>query len=379
LRRPPIIYDPALFTESRATPRTDDPFEVMWLQQLKRIKDDARLLIVPTEDQDTRERLERQATYLNLGISVLGLALGFVPVLGEVLLAASVIQLGEEVYAGIKAWRADDKVAAINYLFDIAQNVTLLAGPAAASKTLKAPAGVDALVPVRLENGARKLWKPQMAPYAVEGVGLAGIKPDAQGIYTRNGQSYIKLDDKVYSLHTEASTQVFSMRHPTDPTAYRPKLQHNGMGAWTHELDRPLEWTRLQLFRRLGPDAQALSARAADHLLAATNTSDAVLCRLLIDNLSTPALLADGLKRMALIERIEAFIARMQRAQTGHMSDADIQLNVLPQLPGWPADRVLRVVSDDGQAFKEYGKDLVSRLPRLQVSESQVAKGDLRG
>ena len=377
LRRPPIIYEPALFTESRATPRTDDPFEVMWLQQLKRIKDDARLLIVPTEDQDTRERLERQATYLNLGISVLGLALGFVPVLGEVLLAASVIQLGEEVYAGIKAWRADDKVAAINYLFDIAQNVALLAGPAAASKTLKAPAGVDALVPVRLESGARKLWKPQMAPYAVEGVGLAGIKPDAQGIYTRNGQSYIKLDDKVYSLHTEASTQVFSVRHPTDPTAYRHKLQHNGMGAWTHELDRPLEWTRLQLFRRLGPDAQALSARAADHLLAATNTSDAVLCRLLIDNLSTPALLADGLKRMALIERIEAFIARMQRAQTGHMSDADIQLNVLPQLPGWPADRVLRVVSDDGQAFKEYGKDLVSRLPRLQVSESQVAKGDL--
>ena len=377
LRRPPIIYEPALFTESRVTPRTDDPFDVMWLQQLKRIKDDARILIVPTEDQDTRERLERQAIYLNLGISALGLALGFVPVLGEVLLAVGVIQLGEEVYAGIKAWEAGDKVAAINYLFDIAQNVALLAGPVAASKTLKAPGVVDALVPVKLESGARKLWNPQMAPYAVEGVDLGGIKPDVQGIYTRNGQSYIKLDDKVYSLHTEAATQAFSVRHPTDPMAYRPQLKHNGMGVWTHELDRPLEWTRLQLFRRLGPDAQALSASAVDRLLAATNTSDAVLCKVLIDNLSTPSLLADGLKRMALIERIEAFITRMQSAHTGHASDADIQLNVLPQLPGWPADRVLRVISDDGQAYKEYGKDLVSRLPRLQVTESQVAQGDL--
>lgn len=209
----------------------------MWLQQLKRIKDDARILIVPTEDQDTRERLERQAIYLNLGISALGLALGFVPVLGEVLLAVGVIQLGEEVYAGIKAWEAGDKVAAINYLFDIAQNVALLAGPVAASKMLKAPGVVDALVPVKLESGARKLWNPQMAPYAVEGVDLGGIKPDVQGIYTRNGQSYIKLDDKVYSLHTEAATQAFSVRHPTDPMAYRPQLKHNGMGSG------PMNWT----------------------------------------------------------------------------------------------------------------------------------------
>ena len=94
------------------------------------MKDDARVLVVPTDDEDTKSRVTRLASYLNLGVSLLGIALGFVPILGEVLLAVSVVQLGTEVYEGIKAWRRGDRVQALEYLFDIVQNLALAAGTA---------------------------------------------------------------------------------------------------------------------------------------------------------------------------------------------------------------------------------------------------------
>ena len=97
LRRPPIINEPALMSETRHLPKFDDPFLIAWGLQLAKIKDDARLLIVPTEDEDSKSRLARQASFLNLGVSLLMVALGFVPVLGEILLVTSVMQLGVEV------------------------------------------------------------------------------------------------------------------------------------------------------------------------------------------------------------------------------------------------------------------------------------------
>lgn len=54
--------------------------------------DDARVLAVPTGDEDSADRLARLQAYTELGLDLLGLAAFFVPGLGEVMLGAIAIQ-----------------------------------------------------------------------------------------------------------------------------------------------------------------------------------------------------------------------------------------------------------------------------------------------
>ena len=377
LRRSPIINEPALMSESRHILQSEDPFDVAWRLQLAQIKDDARLLIVPTQDEDSKSRLARQASFLNLGLSVMALALGFVPVLGEILLLTSVIQLGVDVYEGIEAWQRDDRAAALEHLFDLAQNIALAGSASAAARVLKPSPFVDALVPVRAVSGQQRLWKPDLTPYEFKKVSLTGLKPDAQGLYRVSGKQFVRLQDKVFCVTTDTDAQTGFIQHPDDPQAYTPRLKHNGNGAWRHELETPMQWSRMQLLRRLGPDAQAFSDTTLEHILASTDTREQVLRELHMDNRPPPGLLADSIKRVRLSETIERFIVQMKQAVDLTVENATLQLELLPQLPGWPLDRVLRVVDMDGVTLKEYGRQLQALHPRLQIAEVQVKNGDL--
>lgn len=377
IRRPPIIDEPALFLETQHIPQSQPPFEVAWRLQLEQMKDDARVLVVPTDDEDTKSRVTRLASYLNLGVSLLGIALGFVPILGEVLLAVSVAQLGTEVYEGIKAWRRGDRVQALEYLFDIVQNLALAAGTAGAAKALKPSAVLDGLIPVTTVQGHKRLWVPDLKPYEVRNISLGGIKPDAQGVYFFEGQSYINLEGKVYRIKADPLSTQSYIQHPNDPQAYTPKLHHNNHGAWTHELDNPQLWRREQLCRRLGPDAQVLSSHSMDAVLQASNTTDDMLRALFTDNLPLPPLLADSIKRAGLCERVERFILQMKQGVITGSDNTDLQLELLTELAGWPSGQVLRVVDVKGGTVKEYGSELAAMHPRMQITDAQINNGDL--
>lgn len=62
-----------------------------------------------------------------------------------------------------------------------------------------------------------------------------------------------------YQVKIDTATQRCHIQHPTEPYTYTPRVRHNGSGAWVHELDDPMQMSRMQLFRRLGPAAQGLS------------------------------------------------------------------------------------------------------------------------
>ena len=377
LRSPPIINEPALMSESRHVPQTDDPFVVAWRLQLAQIKDDARLLVVPTEDEDSKSRLERQASFLNIGLSLLTIALGFVPVLGDILLVTSVIQLGVELYDGIKAWEQGDRAAALEHLFDIAQNFALVASSAGAAKVLRPEPVVDALVAVRSVTGRQRLWRPDLEPYAVKNGLLAGLKPDAHGLYSVGEKQYLQFEQQIFRVEVSPDSRQGVIRHPTDPQAYRPRIEHNGSGAWVHELETPRKWSRMQLFRRLGPEVRGFSDATAEQVLLATDTREAVLRKLYMDNRPMPPALADSIKRVRLSEMIESFIAQMKQGVNSSPDNGPLQLELLTRLPGWPADRVLRVVDMQGVTIREYGSDMAPSNPRLQVVETQVSRGDL--
>ena len=377
LRRPPIINEPALMAETRHLPQSGDPFMLAWRLQLAQIKDDARLLIVPTEDEDSKSRLARQASFLNMGLSLLTLALGFVPVLGEFLLVTGVIQLGVEVYDGIKAWQRNDRVAALEHLFDVAENLGLIAAGSAAAKVLKPSPVVDALVAVKTVKGEKRLWRPDLRPYQYPSQSVSGLEPDAQGLYRTGNKQFIRLDDKVFQVKTDEQTQRWHIQHPTEPQAYTPRVRHNDNGAWIHELDDPMHMSPLQLFRRLGPEAQRFSDATAQHILAASNTSDAVLRKLHMNNLAPSPALADSMRRVRLSEKIDSFILQMQQGVNLSPDNAQLHLDLLTRLEGWPADRVLRVVGMDGGIVKEYGPTLDPLHPRVQIAQAQIENADL--
>ncbi|WP_300730411.1 NEL-type E3 ubiquitin ligase domain-containing protein [Pseudomonas sp.] len=377
LVRSPVITEPALFAVTQAVAQAADPFRVAWALQLARLKDDARLLVVPTADEDSKSRQARQATYLNTGLSLMTLALGFVPVLGEVLLAASVVELGVDVYNGIKAWQHNDRVAALGYLFDVAESAALAGATAGAVKALKAQPVVDALEPVKLANGQARLWKPDLMAYQHPRTRVAGLKPDAQGIYSVDTRQYLLLDDAVYSLKMAPGAREGVIEHPSDPQAYTPVVQHNGQGTWVHEADMPGQWSRLRLFKRLGYQVQGIDDTVAEAILALTDTREPMLRTLYRDNLGVPPLLANTLSRVRASEYLTGFIARMTQA-SGHVAeDAQLQLQLLPQLPGWPPHKVVRLLSNQGALIKEYGQNLSTPGGRVQVTQAQVDRGDL--
>lgn len=378
LNRPLIIRGPAIISESRYIPQRGDPFDIAWRLQLAQIKDDARLLAVPTADEDVKSRLERQVAYLNAGLSVLTLALGFVPVLGEIMLAFGVLQVGADIYQGIKAWQSDDRVKALNYLFDVAQNVALVAIPGVVKGLKPRPEPVvDGLHQVTLGNGQKLLWRPDLTPYKHKPYLLMELEPDAQGIYTKDNQDFIRIDDAVYRVKVDRTTRQGHILHPDDPTAYTPKLRGNARGGWVHELENPLHWSRQQLFQRLGPETQSLSAETTEHILQITRTSEDVLRRVHMDNLPLPPLLADCIKRVSLSEQVEAFMRDMKAGIDSHPEYAPMQLDLLTRLPGWPADRVLRVLDEQGVIVSEYGHDLLTTGPRLQIAQAQIDNGEL--
>ncbi|SEC31526.1 C-terminal novel E3 ligase, LRR-interacting [Pseudomonas taetrolens] len=378
LLSPQVITESVIMVETRHVDQSGNPFEVAWQLQRAQIMDDARLLAVPTADEDSKSRLKRQVEYLNAGLSVLTLVLGFVPVLGEILLAFSLIQVGLNVFKGIQAWQRNDRLKALDYLFDVAQNLALVAVPAAAKGLRSSPEPVvDKLVRVTLSNGEKRLWKPDLTPYQEDPARLWGLEPDAQGIYSRDDKAYIRLDSAVYRIKADRSTGQGVILHPDDPSAYTPKVRGNSGGQWAHELEDPLRWPRLQLFRRLGPAAEALSDVNAEHVLQITGTSDDILRKVHMDLLPMPALLADCLTRVSLVDQVESFVAHMKAGMDGRAEFAPLQLEVLTRLPSWPADRVLRVVDKRGGIVREYGYLQIASGPRLQIAEAQIRKGDL--
>ncbi|SDU88272.1 NEL-type E3 ubiquitin ligase domain-containing protein [Pseudomonas mucidolens] len=377
LRRIPISNSYISINDLHHLSHQDDPFMVTWQLQWAKIRDDARLLVVPTEDEDSKSRLERQATYLNVGLSALTLALGFVPVLGEIMLASSVLQLGVDIYEGISAWQHNDRVEAVKHIFDVAENIASAAITSGALRALKPAPVVETLMPVKSVNGQKRLWRPDLKPYESADISLSGLLPDAQGIYSKDSKQFIKLEDKVYEVGTDTQTQHYFIRHPHDPLAYTPRLTHNLSGAWLHEGETPQQWSRTKLFRRLGPEAEEVSDTAIEYLLKACNVNDDVLHKIHMDNLAPPPILLDNIKRVRLSEKIERFIALMQQGNSGGAEFSALQLELLTGLDGWPLNSVLRVVDAQGSTLKEFGNDLLPTHPRIQIVERQIKNGDV--
>ncbi|SMF40323.1 MULTISPECIES: NEL-type E3 ubiquitin ligase domain-containing protein [unclassified Pseudomonas] len=299
---------------------TQPLFAFLRASRIDKMLDDARVLAVPTADEDSKARDERLRGYQQAGLTLLNLAGLFVPVVGELMLAVAAVQIADEVYEGYQDWQLGDRQGALEHVFSVAESVALGAaigaGTAVAGHVLKRIVFVDELSPIRTDAGHVKLCAHDLSAYRVkeQGVTVGELIPE-------DDQWQLKLHEASFQLAGYKDGEHLFIRHPQRSEAFQPMLEHNGTGGWRHALERAEEWAEpARLMRRLSAELADVSDEDVRRVLDSTGFDDAQLRRLHLENAPPPARLLDALERYRLHEQFptvqgEAFEFLVSTAQ----------------------------------------------------------------
>ncbi|PWB33949.1 hypothetical protein DCO48_08190 [Pseudomonas sp. SDI] len=326
----------------REVPIHGELFGLLQDQHLSKLKQDARFLAVPSADVDEQARERRLAYWEDIGLNVLNTLAFMVPAVGAVMLLVTAVQLLDDVVEGVHAWENGEIDELWAHLRSIGLNVALMIGfgvAGRAAEPMLACELVDGLVKVRLPNGNFRLWKPSLGNYASD-VDLGAAVADSQGVYWRGTSSYVRIDGRTFEVHRDEAGG-WSLGHPEFAEAYRPALRHNGQGAWRLRDESPLDWSRQQLLRRIGPLAEGVTDELLEAAAQISGCGDDLLREMHLHGRRVPPLLRDTLERLRLEQRLDNALNDLRN---GHPLRAEVTLGarLAVTLPGWP-QRLLAV------------------------------------
>ncbi|MDD0968167.1 MULTISPECIES: NEL-type E3 ubiquitin ligase domain-containing protein [Pseudomonas] len=352
-------------------------------QHRDRLIADARSHAVPTADVDAKARSEKLAALLNIGMLVLMGVSMFVPVLGEVMTVVMAGQLFEETFEGAIEWSEGDRKAAKAHLIDVAQNLALIALMAGAGKGLarlmaaRPVPVIENLHQVEMPDGTTRLWKPDLSGYESPVTPDPHAMPNALGQYEAGQGTCIRLDGKTYQKTYDESLKAWRIQHPSDPHAYQPALTHNGAGAWRHTLERPQDWDRLTLLRRIGHSTESFGDTQLLSLADVAGVSDNALRKMHLDNALPPPELADAM-RLFSAERDAGLIVEQAAGTQAIDSRFMHLLPLLPEMPRWPFGRKLQIHDSPDLSGKAlaYGTKRGGKAP-IRISRAEVLNGEL--
>lgn len=343
----------------------------------QRLKDDAQFHAVPTAIEDQKSAARRWAYFSQWAMNAVNLSAFFIPGLGQLMMALSVAQMSYELFEGLESWADGERDQAVGYLLDVVENVAFSAAlgvaggrsgiPAVERIPVETPSFIEELKTVTLPDGSTRLWKPDLLPFAHDIVLPAGLEPDEFGLYYHEGKTWLALEDQIFELGSDAQNGVHHLVHPHKPLSYQPRLQHNGAGAWLHELDQPRNWTRMTLFRRAGPLSARFDETTAQHILQVSDIHEDSLRRIVSENQRLPALMEDTLSRFELDRQIretqpdatpqqlhEAFANQYAQLPQLTMPEARVIHTRYPRLPTTLVDALLRdATSAERQALAD--------------------------
>jgi len=358
--------------------------EYFYFQKMLRIKDDARVLAVPTGDEDEESRRARLAGYIEHGMDIVNIAALFIPVLGEVMMVVAGAQLLVETFQGVAAWTHGDMDEALDHLASIAENVALLAVFAAAGKVaspaeippIEGSSFVGKMIPVKLSSGETRLWSPDLAPFAQDVVLPEGLQPTTEGVITHEGKHYIALEGTFYRVEHD---EVLNKWRIVPPRGERlsPVLDNNGAGAWRHEGEDPRSWDAKTSFKRLGYSVASLSEQAIEDVMTVTGTDESLLQTLHLDNQIPPPALTDTIERFAVDQQVLIFDDQINDGTRFELANPQLQLELLPSVPGWPEGRVIHVLDAQATALSAQGVYVLPPGRPIVVTQAQIAKGKL--
>ncbi|AZL74723.1 NEL-type E3 ubiquitin ligase domain-containing protein [Pseudomonas oryziphila] len=329
-RRQADLNAPVLRLDGRAREVQGTLFSYLRQVQVRKLLDDARVLAVPTDDEDRQVRDRRLQGYLGAGLDLLGLAALFVPGLGEVLLGIAALQVVHEAYEGYEAWQLGDREAALGHLFGVAEGLAMGALNTGSEQLLSSllvrSAFVDGLRPVVTEHGRVKLCDGTLSDYRLPDEGHVPGRLVGEG-----DRRSLTLQQGRYAVVRTRPGEPWRIRHPHRAGAHAPSLESNGVEVWWHALEVPQSWdTPVELCRRLGGELIEITDAEAQALLQVTGFDVARLRRLLLEQAEPPARLLDSLERLRL------------RARWPVLSAEALQYGLALDLPALAGESVLR-------------------------------------
>lgn len=346
------------------------PFNALVEQQIKRIANDARQLLVPSADADAKAAKARVDSWKRAGMLLVNLAGFFDPVVGALLLGQLVAQTVSEVYEGIDDWAQGHRHEALEHLLGVAETLAVTAavagGASIVARGFTRSDFVDGLTPVRLDDGSLRLWRNDLKVYE-DTPDAAQLKAD--GLFGQGEQRWVRLDGAYYRVHRPRTESNWYLRHPLRPAAYGPALQGNGERGWRLWHDRPLEWQgSARMLDALWPGEAAWTAEAAAQVLTVAGVDQDELRGLLVENRRVPVNLRETLRRYQARQRIEAFFTDLA-AKTGINDDKEIQAWCLAR-PG--------MASKDGESLRRALLSIQAALrePLLAYLTRLPAEGD---
>ncbi|MBF4557555.1 hypothetical protein H7698_15865 [Pseudomonas sp. p50] len=365
-----------------------DLWTYLYEQHRDKVIADARSHAVSSDEVDVKAREAKLAHLLQVGLLGVNMVSMFVPVLGEVMMVVMAGQLLYESLEGAIEWSEGDKRAAKAHLVDVAENLALIGVMAGVGvgvgklTAVKPEPVIENLHPVTLPNGQIRLWKPDLSAYESRVSLDASTGPNALGHHVVGGKTYIRPGGKVYETFFDRSIQKWRIRHPTDTNAYQPILEGNGRGAWRHTLERPMQWDRLDLLRRMGHETEAFSDEALLQVADVSGVTDNALRKMHMDHAAPPPELTDAMR----LFNADSGALQVLEQLRGTRSIDNRYLQALPlvtRMPRWPEARVLEVFEGPGLSGKsiKFGTERAWRgdggKPVIKVSQADVLKGEL--
>lgn len=360
-------------------------------QKLDKILNDAREIAVSTADTDSNARWAWWDNFKKILSDIFNVALliatPFVPGLGELMMAYTAYQLTSDVIEGIVDLAEGLWQEAAGHVISVVTDIIQLAAFTAGAQIgeafrVKLSPLVDDMKPVRLPDGKASLWHPDLSPYERNELMLPpDARPDRHGLHQYGDETVLPLEGKLYCVEKPsppATSNTHRIKHPRRANAYQPKIEHNGHGAWRHELETPQDWSNETLMRRLGHSVERFSPTQLEQVRISSGTDHSALRQMHIDNSPPPPLLADAVKRFSAYD--DAVTASADIRGGRPIDPQAVWLEpLLTALPGWPDGKALEVFADASLSghSRKYGDPQAAPADTLSISLGDLNAGRL--
>ena len=331
-------------------------FTEMARLHVARIKADARFLLVPVEEVDRLQRLQRLQTLEQVGLNLAQMAAMFVPQLGAMMLAATVVEVLGEIGVAVYDWSRGHQHEALEHVLGVAETVAVTAltaaGGAAVARGFRRSAFVDEMVPVELDNAVPRLWVEDLSHYRALGVPHNAVRGQ-KGLF-QHGDSHWWLHESVYyPVSRKNQANPWRLVRHDGKADFAPALYWNGEHGWRLNWQRPQSWRgERALLGHLWPLTSDLDSQRVTQVLKVADVDQAQLRRAVAEQRALPVSLRDTLERFEADKRIEDFFATF----ASHQGEND------SPLLQWCVDQL----TEQQRAPASVSASILAQAPRLR-------------
>ncbi|QXH55078.1 hypothetical protein KSS90_17220 [Pseudomonas maumuensis] len=301
-------------------------FDALVEQQLRRLQQDARLLLVPSAEADLRASRARLEAWTSAGWALVNLAGFFIPVVGMVLLGQLLLQTLHEVYEGVVDWAQGHQHEALEHMLGVAETLAVSAavagGASMVARGFLRSGFVEGLEPVSVGERGERLWANDLQAYEVSPEDAA-LGED--GLYHQGERRWLRLEARYYRIHRPEADGPWRLLHPRREEGFGPIVDGNGERGWHLRSDQARTWNDSgRMLDSVWPQHPALDSQRADSILRVAGMDKDELRAVIGENRPLPANLRDTLRRFAADARIDAFFGNLEHPE-GEMQDRQIQ------------------------------------------------------